>query len=61
MFVGQEGAGRGIIENSDVFKRFTSYLAERACSCVEKKINSSNSTPRELALQQCIEEVRSNP
>jgi hypothetical protein len=61
MFVGQEGKGREIIAASDAFKKFVSYLAEGTCSCVVKKINSSNSTPRELLLQECVEEVRSNP
>lgn len=61
MSVGQEGAGRKILEGSEIFKKFVGYLAERACICVVKEINRSNSTPREPVLQKCIAEVRSNP
>ena len=61
MSVGQEGAGREIVEGSEIFKKFVGYLAERACICVVKEINRSNPTPREPALEKCIKEIRSNP
>ena len=44
-----------------MFELFVSHLAGSACACVEKKISHSNSMPRDLALQQCIAEIRSNP
>jgi len=58
---GQEGAGREILKYSPAFKIFVGHMAESACICVEEKIKSTHSTPRDRALRECIEELRSDP